>query len=165
MLGLLDGLDFRAVTMRGQTARRTVRHFGLDYDYEGGALGTGDPLPAELLWLRDRCAALMERHPADLVQTLISRYPPGAGIGWHRDAPTFGSRIAGVSLRAPCRMRFQRTVAGERSVAALELAPRSVYLLSGKARWSVAALDPGDEGAPLFGYLPHAQALMNARVR
>lgn len=136
MLGLLDGLDFRAVTMRGQTARRTVRHFGLDYDYEGGALGTGDPLPAELLWLRDRCAALMERDPADLVQTLISRYPPGAGIGWHRDAPTFGSRIAGVSLRAPCRMRFQRTVAGERSLAALELVPRSVYLLSGKARWS-----------------------------
>ena len=48
----------------------------------------------------------------------------------------FGSKIAGVSVRAPCRMRFRRTVGGERSVAALELAPRSAYLLAGKARWS-----------------------------
>jgi alkylated DNA repair dioxygenase AlkB len=33
-------------------------------------------------------------------------------------------------------MRFQHTVRGVRSTAALELAPRSAYLLSGKARWS-----------------------------
>ena len=113
-----------------------MRHFGIDYDYESGRLVPTEPLPAPMLWLRDRCAALMERDPADLVQVLVSRYPAGAGIGWHRDAPMFGSRIAGVSLLAPCRMRFQRTVGGERSVAALELAPRSAYLLSGKARWS-----------------------------
>ena len=136
LLTVLDELDFRAVVMRGQAARRTVRMFGLDYDYEHGELGPADPLPGELSWLRERCAALMERDPADLVQVLVSRYPAGAGIGWHRDAPMFGSRIAGVSLLAPCRMRFQRTVGGTREVAELELAPRSAYLLSGKARWS-----------------------------
>ncbi len=133
---MLEGLDSRPVTMRGQTARRTVRHFGVEYAYETGALAPGDPLPEPLLWLRDRCAHLISREAADLVQVLVARYPPGAGIGWHRDAPMFGSRIAGVSLLAPCRMRFQRTVGGVRSVAALELAPRSAYLLSGKARWS-----------------------------
>jgi alkylated DNA repair protein (DNA oxidative demethylase) len=136
LLDEIEALDFRTVTMRGQTARRTVRHFGLDYDYESGELVPADPLPAPLLWLRDRCAALMEREPGDLVQILVSRYPPGAGIGWHRDAPMFGSRVAGVSLLAACRMRFQRTVAGVRSVAEIELAPRSAYLLAGKARWS-----------------------------
>src|SRR3954447_3124707 len=136
LVDVFEALDFRTLTMRGQTARRTVRHFGLDYAYESGELEPTDPLPAEMAWLRDRCAALMEREPEDVVQVLVSRYPPGSGIGWHRDAPMFGSRIAGVSLRAPCRMRFQRTVQGERSVAALELAPRSAYLLSGKARWS-----------------------------
>ena len=126
LLEELGALDFRSVTMRGQTARRTVRHFGLDYDYESGELVPADPLPESMLWLRERCAALIEREPADLVQILVSRYPSGAGIGWHRDAPTFGSRIAGVSL----------LVGGVRSVAALELAPRSAYVLSGKARWS-----------------------------
>jgi DNA oxidative demethylase len=122
--------------MRGQVARRTVRHFGLDYEYESGELVPSDPLPDDLAWLRERCAALMERAPEDLVQVLVSRYPAGAGIGWHRDSPMFGSRIAGVSLLAPCRMRFQRTGGGVRSTAALELAPRSAYLLTGKARWS-----------------------------
>ena len=136
LLATLGDMAFGAVTMRGQTARRTVRHFGLDYAYETGELVPTEPLPDAMLWLRDRCAALMEREPADLVQVLVSRYPPGAGIGWHRDAPMFGSKIAGVSLGAPCRMRFQRTVSGQRSVAALELAPRSAYLLAGKARWS-----------------------------
>jgi alkylated DNA repair dioxygenase AlkB len=136
LLSVLSSIDFRAVVMRGQAARRTVRHFGLDYDYESGELVPADPLPDSMVWLRDRCAALMEREPADLVQILVSRYPAGAGIGWHRDAPMFGSRIAGVSLLAPCRMRFQRTVRGVRSVAELELAPRSAYLLTGKARWS-----------------------------
>jgi alkylated DNA repair protein (DNA oxidative demethylase) len=136
LLEVFDGLDFREVTMRGQTARRTVRHFGLDYEYESGELVPADPLPEAMEWLRERSAALMERDPADLVQILVSRYPEGAGIGWHRDAPMFGSRIAGVSLHAPARMRFQRTVGGVRSVSALELAPRSAYLLSGKARWS-----------------------------
>ncbi len=136
LLSLLGAIEFRAVTMHGQTARRTVRHFGLDYAYAGGELVATDPLPQEMAWLRERCAALIERDPQDLVQVLVSRYPEGAGIGWHRDAPMFGSKIAGVSLLAPCRMRFQRTVGGERGVAALELARRSAYLLSGKARWS-----------------------------
>jgi alkylated DNA repair dioxygenase AlkB len=136
LLAAVEALDFRAVTMRGQTARRTVRHFGLDYEYESGELVPGDPLPEPLRFVRDRCAALVEREPEDLVQILVSRYPEGAGIGWHRDAPMFGSRIAGVSLLSPCRMRFQRTVKGQRETAAVELAPRSAYVLSGKARWS-----------------------------
>jgi alkylated DNA repair protein (DNA oxidative demethylase) len=136
LLALFERIEFRTIEMRGQVARRTVRHFGLDYDYEGGDLVPADPIPDEMLFLRRRCAELMEREPEDLVQILVSRYPEGAGIGWHRDAPMFGSKIAGVSLRAPCRMRFQRTVKGERSTAAIELAPRSAYLLSGAARWS-----------------------------
>jgi alkylated DNA repair dioxygenase AlkB len=136
LIGVIEGLDFRQLTMRGQTARRTVRHFGLDYEYESGAVAQGDPLPGELEWLRERSAALIERDPADLVQILVTRYPPGAGIGWHLDAPMFGSKIAGVSLGAPVRMRFQRTVGGERETASVDLEPRSAYVLSGKARWS-----------------------------
>jgi alkylated DNA repair protein (DNA oxidative demethylase) len=136
LLGELEALDYRTVEMRGHMARRTVRHFGLDYAYESGELQPTDPLPDWMAWLRERCAELIERDPGDLAQILVSRYPEGAGIGWHRDAPMFGSRIVGVSLNAACRMRFQRTVQGVRSTAAIELAPRSAYVLAGKARWS-----------------------------
>jgi alkylated DNA repair protein (DNA oxidative demethylase) len=136
LLDAFGALDFRTLTMRGQTAKRTVRHYGLDYDYESGDLVPADPLPHVLVPLRDRAAALIERDPDDLVQILVTRYPEGAGIGWHRDAPMFGTRIVGVSLAGSSRMRFQRTIKGERETAAIELPPRSAYVLSGKARWS-----------------------------
>ena len=135
VLTVIDAIDFREVTMRGQTARRTVRHFGFDYDYESyGKLERAEPLPAELVWLRDRCAELAELEPGELAQTLVSRYPPGAPIGWHRDAPMFGAKVVGVSLLAPCRMRFQRGTGEERRVFELELEPRSGYVLAGAAR-------------------------------
>jgi alkylated DNA repair protein (DNA oxidative demethylase) len=136
VVGVLAGLDYREVVMHGRAAKRTVRHFGLRYDYQSRASVPGDPLPVELEWLRERAAVLAERAPEELVQILVTRYPAGAGIGWHRDAPQFG-RIVGVSLGTVCRMRFQRkTKEGERLVEVLELAPRSAYLLSGAARWT-----------------------------
>jgi alkylated DNA repair dioxygenase AlkB len=70
-----------------------------------------------------------------LVEALVLRYPGGAGIGWHRDAPPFGEPIVGVSLGAPCELRFQRRVGGIRQVHALVLDQRSAYSLAGPARW------------------------------
>lgn len=143
--------------MHGRAAKRTVRHFGLDWDYQSRDTVPGDALPRELEFLRERCAEVAERAPGELVQVLISRYPAGAGISWHRDAPMFG-RIVGVSLGAPCRMRFQRRAKeGERLVEELALAPRSAYLLSGEARWtwqhSIRDLELG-HGASLRAPLP-----------
>ena len=134
LLAVMEEIDFREVTMRGQTALRTVRHFGYDYGYESWELVPAEPLPTPLVWLRDRCAQLAELEPNELVQVLVSRYPSGAGIGWHRDAPMFGPKVVGVSLLSACRMRFQRSTGGLRRVYDLELAPRSAYVLAGKAR-------------------------------
>src|SRR3712207_4673710 len=77
ILAFLDALEFRAVEMRGQAAKRTVRHFGLNYDYESWRVTPGEPLPTELEWLRDRAAGLAGAAPPDLAETLVSRYPPG----------------------------------------------------------------------------------------
>ncbi|HEX2274009.1 MAG TPA: alpha-ketoglutarate-dependent dioxygenase AlkB [Acidimicrobiales bacterium] len=122
--------------MHGQAARRTVLHFGYLYDYEGWKLTPTEPLPPSLEWLRERAADLVGVEADDFAETLVTRYPPGAGIGWHRDAPLFGPQVVGVSLLAPCSLRFQRRSSDVRRVYALELAPRSAYVLSGAARWS-----------------------------
>ena len=134
LLSFVEGLEFREVTMRGQTARRTVRHFGFDYGYESWKLAPGEPIPPELVSLGDRCAALAGIEPRLLVQALVTHYPPGAGIGWHRDAPTFGPRVVGVSLGSTCRMHFQRQTEDRRRVFELQLEPRSAYVLAGPAR-------------------------------
>ena len=133
VIDAVEALEFHAVTMRGQTARRTVRHFGLDYDYETYKLTETEPFPDELRWLQERCAALIDAEANDLAQTLVSRYPAGATIGWHRDAPMFGT-IVGVSLGSACRMRFQRGNGAEREVYAIELEPRSAYVLADEVR-------------------------------
>ena len=136
LVRVLAGLDYSAVVLRGQAARRVVRHYGYDYGYDSRSLAPADPLPAELEPVRARAAALIDRPPGDLAEVLVTRYPPGAGIGWHRDAPMFGSEVVGLSLGAEARMRFQRRRAGERETWDLLLAPRSGYVLAGAARWS-----------------------------
>jgi alkylated DNA repair dioxygenase AlkB len=53
--------------------------------------------------------------------------------------------VVGVSLLSPCTFRFRRAVPDGWERASLQLAPRSVYLLSGAARaeWehSIPAVD------------------------
>ena len=89
-------------------------------------------MPEFLASVRARLAAFASVAPEDLAEALVTEYTPGAGIGWHRDAPVFGV-VAGVSLLADCDFRFRRSEAG-RSVA-LSVARRSVYKLTGEARW------------------------------
>ena len=101
----LAALEFVAVTMRGQVARRRTAHFGWIYGYESWRITPGPALPGFLEPLRERAASLAGVAPASLAEALLTEYPPGAGIGWHRDAPVFGIVIA-VSLFSPCRLRL-----------------------------------------------------------
>jgi alkylated DNA repair dioxygenase AlkB len=136
VLDVLEAMEFHTITMHGQTARRTVRHFGLDYGYESWKLEPTEPLPDELGWLQRRAGALAGLNPEDFAQILVSRYPPGATIGWHRDAPMFGPKVVGISLAAACRMRFQRGKGDARQVAEVTLERRSAYVLAGAARFA-----------------------------
>jgi alkylated DNA repair protein (DNA oxidative demethylase) len=134
LVGLFEQLAFSEVVMHGQAAKRTVLHFGYRYDYDAWRLAPVEPLPVDVHWLRDRCGAFAGVDPERLVETLVSRYPAGAGIGWHRDAPMFGPAVIGVSLLAACVMRFQRRTPTVRETHTLALAPRSVYALTGAVR-------------------------------
>src|SRR3712207_5835227 len=83
LLGRLDGLRFDPIVIRGQAAKRTARHFGLDYDYEArGRLMPGQPVPQWLDPLRARTAALAGVASDELVEALVQRYPAGSTIGW-----------------------------------------------------------------------------------
>jgi alkylated DNA repair protein (DNA oxidative demethylase) len=134
LLTAVAAYDFDEVVLHGRAAKRTVCHFGMGYQYDSARVVPGNPLLRELVELRTVCAALAEVEPEWLVEALVTRYPAGAGIGWHRDAPVFGSPVVGVSLMSACMMRFQRRVGGERRVFELPLRPGSGYVLRGAAR-------------------------------
>jgi alkylated DNA repair dioxygenase AlkB len=130
----LARLPFHEVRMRGVAARRTVVHYGWDYGYDSWAVSPTDPLPGFLEPLRARAAALAALDPVALEQVLVARYPPGAGIGWHRDAPMFGPVVVALSLGAECVLRFRRGPGRDAPHLRVPIAPRSAYVLSGPAR-------------------------------
>ena len=134
VLAGVRALDYHDVKMRGQVARRRTTHFGWTYGYETWRIEQGPPIPDFLLTLRERAGALAGVAAGELVEVLVTHYPPGAGIGWHRDAPMFGV-VVGVSLLSACRFRFQHGKGAERRTAAAVLEPRSAYVLDGAARW------------------------------
>ena len=133
LLDFIRSIPYGHVRMHGVTAKRRVAQFGWRYAFETFQLTPAARLPAELESLRERAAALAGVAAEDFAEALVTEYPPGAGIGWHRDAPHFGI-VAGISLGAPCRMRFQRGEGAERVTAAVVLPARSIYLITGDAR-------------------------------
>ena len=97
LLERLESLRFDPIVLHGRAPRRTGRHFGLDYDYESRTPKPGEPVPDWLLPVRERAAAVARHEPEELVEILVQRYPEGSTIGWHPDAPAFGT-VIGVSL-------------------------------------------------------------------
>jgi len=131
LVGAMAGIDWQAVVMHGQAARRTVAHFGLSYGYDSWSLDAAAPLPSWIAPLLPRVAAAMHEPPNAIAELLVSRYPEGARIGWHRDAPMFGPTVAGLSLAGACELKLRNDDGGRHS---LPLAPRSLYVLGGAAR-------------------------------
>jgi alkylated DNA repair dioxygenase AlkB len=137
----ISRIEFSNFEMRGVVARRRVAFFGRTYD--AGAVATR-PLPEFLMPLRRTVAAWAGVDADAFAMALVNEYPPGAPIGWHRDAPQYGI-VAGVSLLSACRMKFRPYVRprsqaasppGGRRIATHEVAleRRSGYLMTGESR-------------------------------
>src|SRR3954465_5765815 len=87
LLDHIARVEFSTVEMRGGVARRRTAHYGWTYGYEARSGQPGRPIPEFLLRERSRAAAWLGIAPEALAESLLTEYPPGAPIGWHRDAP------------------------------------------------------------------------------
>ncbi len=133
LLRNIKGLPFTSFEFGEYTAKRRIVVYGWDYDFGSRRASETDPIP-EWLWpLRTRAAEFAEVQAGELVEAVVTEYPEGAPIGWHRDVPQFED-VIGVSLLGECRMRF-KPYKEEGKLVSLTLQPRSIYLLRGPARW------------------------------
>jgi len=132
---VIAGLPFREALYREYTAKRRIVSYGAEYDFSAQALKHAEPIPGFLEALRGKAAAWVGIPAERFVHALVTEYRPGTQLGWHRDTPEFGV-VAGVSLGAPCRMRWRPYPPrkGDKGLV-LELAPRSAYCMQGDARW------------------------------
>lgn len=124
--------------------KRLTTNYGSAYDYQRGQVSDAPPLPDWLADLRALLAPQLGREADAFIQGLLIRYDPGAGIGWHRDRPQYGE-VMGLSLSAPATLRLRRRTPDGFERRTIELARRSLYLLSGEVRteWqhSISPLD------------------------
>jgi alkylated DNA repair dioxygenase AlkB len=133
LIACIDGAELAPFRFQGWLGKRMTAAFGWRYDFDNAGFGPTDPIPDWLLPLRERAARFARLKPGDLVQALLIRYDPGAGIGWHRDRPVF-EHIVGVSLGGPAMMRFRRRRPGGFDRSSASLTPRSAYHLTGEVR-------------------------------
>jgi alkylated DNA repair dioxygenase AlkB len=138
LLDVLRSLPLQAARYKGFTARRRVVSFGGSFDYDANRLLPAAELDPRLQPLRERVASWLGVASSALVHALVAEYPAGAPLGWHRDVPDF-EIVAGVSLASDSILRFRpyppaRPARGR--IVRLAVEPRSIYAMSGPARWA-----------------------------
>jgi alkylated DNA repair dioxygenase AlkB len=137
LLARIATLPLAPMQYKSYTALRRVVSYGGRYDYDANRLNQGPPIPDWLGPLRVRAAQWLGVGPEDFTQALVAEYRPGTPLGWHRDVPDFED-VVGISLGRVAVMRFRPyppIAPKKQDVIKLELAPRSIYLLRGAARW------------------------------
>ena len=134
-------LPFQEFDFHGYKGKRRVVSFGWQYDFSGRQLRKADDIPEYLLPLRAHAANFAGLKATALQHVLVTEYGPGAGIGWHRDKAVFG-QVVGISLLAPCILRFRRKIVSSQQTVKRQwervsvlAEPCSAYHLNGPARF------------------------------
>ena len=140
LLTHLESLPYAEIRMHGVVAKRRAAHFGVDYEYNSAAIAPGVAIPDYLLPLREKIGIFAGRKAEEFAEVLVTEYPAGAGIGWHRDAPAF-EIVVGVSLLAECAMQFRpwpldASNGVRRKPMAVVLERCSAYIIRGPSRTS-----------------------------
>ena len=146
LLEEIERLPFANARYKEWTANRRVVSYGGRYDFAKNELEAAEPIPPFLFSLRAAAAGFIGVSPTDLTHALVAEYREATQLGWHREATQLGwhrdvpqfELVVGISLLGPARMRLRHyphvAHAAKRSLL-VELAPRSIYALTGEARW------------------------------
>lgn len=140
-------IPLQTFLFQGFEAKRKVASFGYDYSFEKKKISKGKEIPSEFQWLIKK---VMEYSGSTKIfaELLITKYPIGSVINWHRDAPPF-EIVAGISLLSDCVFRFRphdKTKQGRKAIISLPVKKRSLYIMKGDSRsqWEHSILPVND---------------------
>ena len=136
LLNIVSNTTLHSFLFQGFEAKRKVASFGYDYSFDKRSLSKGQDIPIEFNPLTEKVAALLHLPHNMFAELLVTEYPVGSVINWHRDAPPFDV-IAGVSLKSDCIFRLRphdKTKQGRGSVISFPVRRRSLYVIQGPAR-------------------------------
>jgi len=136
LVEIVQAIDVQPMIFQGYQAKRKTKSFGYDYHFNSHKLEKGLPIPDILNALVDKVSKKLAINPKMFAEVLVTEYPPGAVINWHRDAPPF-ELIAGISLLSDCSFRFRPHDKSRQSRKAIinQIIERcSLYVLDGASR-------------------------------
>ena len=150
LLHELQALNYEHDVFRGRKLKRGYAQFGYSYETTSRRLTVAPPIPPFLqaairratFFVPELRESIIQKpttsyYPTDILftQCIVTHYPPGAGIGWHTDAPLFGGSVIGVSLAGEARLQFRPNSYKEVTYE-VKVSPGSLYLLQGVVRWN-----------------------------
>ena len=121
---------------QGYEAKRKVVSYGYDWSFEKKVLSKGRDIPEDYDFLVQRISDYLSISPKAIAELLVTEYPPGSVINWHRDAPPFDI-IAGVSLMSDCIFKlrpYDKAKQKRNSVISIPVRQRSLYIMQGLVR-------------------------------
>lgn len=136
LLWEIKKVELHTFVFQGYEAKRKVASFGYDYNFDKRQLGKGKAVPPVFVPLITKVADFLTLNDEAFAELLITEYPEGAVINWHRDAPPFDV-IAGVSLLSDCRFRLRphdKKMQNRSSILSFPVERRSLYIIKGPAR-------------------------------
>src|SRR3954471_8355519 len=95
LLEKIKKIELHNFNFQGFKANRKVASFGYDYSFDNGSLTKGKDIPPAFNFLINKVSNYISAQPNDFSELLVTEYPVGAVINWHRDAPPFDV-IAGI---------------------------------------------------------------------
>lgn len=134
---IIQPIRLHSFMFQGYEARRKVASFGYKYNFENRSLSEGNPIPSEFKPLIQKVARRLSLPESAFAELLVTEYPVGAVINWHRDAMPFGF-VAGISLLSDCVFKlrpYNQENRTRKSTIAFKVDRRSLYVMSGLARY------------------------------
>lgn len=117
--------------------KRRVQHYGFKYDYRARKVNYDMRIGELPAWLHRLSEKLHKDGymPEVADQVIVNEYLPGQGIASHIDCePCFQNTIVSLSLGSGCVMNFTHKSDKTQKIP-VWLAPRSLVVLSGEARY------------------------------
>lgn len=132
----IRNITLHTFTFQGYEAKRKVASFGQDWSFERRELSKGREIPEAFHPLIEKVARQLALRQEAFQELLLTEYPPGSVINWHRDAPPF-DLIAGISLQSDAVFRLRphdKEKQGRGSIISFPVQRRSLYIISGPSR-------------------------------
>jgi alkylated DNA repair dioxygenase AlkB len=136
LLRIISAIELRPMMFQGYEAKRKTASFGHDWSFEKRVLTRGKPIPDGFNPVIEKAAQTFSVFKDSIGELLVTEYPAGSVINWHRDAPPF-DRIIGISLLSDCKFRlrpYDKSRQSRKSLLSFTVKRRSAYLIEGQAR-------------------------------